>query len=195
MKILELKLSRCLISLIGVVAVTSLFTQAFDFSGVGWAQTTIIEAKFDTPGAIEVISADSFSVPLPAGSAPAVDAQIQAFLQSGGFQFTPLGWSLSGETRGCDDGIIFGNLYLTTDPILTAAFGANSIIFIPVGLRCGTGVGDIPFGEGEAILIVTIGPQVPTGYFAPVEVLMWSGADTAIEAGVNGMLLRLDFVQ
>ena len=65
----------------------------------------------------------------------------------------------------------------------------------PVGLRCGTGVGDIPFGEGEAILIVTIGPQVPAGYFAPVEVIMWSGADTAIEAGVNGMLLRLDFVQ
>lgn len=189
------KWARDLVSFIGLTALTVILPTPYGLVGTGSAQLPIIEGKFDTPGLIEVVSGDFFATALPAGSAPAVDAQIRAILQSGGFAFESLGWSLSGETRGCDDGIVFGNLYFTADPVLTAAFGADSIVFIPVGLRCGTGLGDTPFAAGEAILIVTIGPQVPAGYFAPVAVAMWSGASTAISAGLNGMILRLDPIQ
>ncbi len=91
---------------------------------------------------------------------------------------------------------MFGNLYLTSDPRLTAIWGADSIIFIPAGLGCSTGLGEPYFGAGEAILVVFIGPAVPYGYYAPVEIIMWSGANVAIAAGQsNGMILTLDVVQ
>jgi len=162
----------------------------------GLAQAAVIEGRFDTPTGTEMIGGFFTSNLLPAVNTPGVDAQIQAFLQANGFDYTSLGWSFSGETRGCQDGIVFGNLYFTSDPRLTAIWGAESIIFIPAGLRCGIGVGEPYFGVGEAILVIYIGPAVPGGYYAPVEIIMWSGANVAVAAGqMNGMVLKLDNVQ
>ncbi len=55
--------------------------------GNGLAQAAAIEGKFDTPGGSEVIGGDFASNLLPAGTTPAVDAQIQAALQANGFQY------------------------------------------------------------------------------------------------------------
>jgi hypothetical protein len=187
------RLSRRGILLVLAAAVTCLFASAIDLPGKGVARAAVIEGKFDTPGGTNVLRGNFISNVLAEGTAPSVDAQIQAFLQSGGFQFDAFGWSYTGVSEWCDDGILFGNLYITTDPRLTAAWGAEYIIFIPAGMRCGTGMGDALFGVGEAILIIYVGPQVPAGYFAPVDVILWSGANIAIAAGQNGMLLGLDF--
>ena len=190
-----LKLSKYLVSLTGIMAVIWLFPLSNYVAGNGLAQAAVIEGKFDTQTGSEVISGDFISNALPAGNTPAIDGQIQSFLQANGFQYTPLGWSFSGESRECQNGIVFGNLYVTSDPRLTAIWGVDTIIFIPAGLRCGTGLGDTIFGVGEAIIIVYIGPLVPARYFAPVDVIMWSGANDAIFSGLNGMLLRIDPVQ
>jgi hypothetical protein len=184
------------VCLIAATALVWLFPSIQGNPGAGLAQAAVIEGRFDTSAGSEVLGGFFASNPLPAVNTPGVDAQIQAFLQANGFQYTPLGWSFSGETRGCQDGIVFGNLYFTADPRLTAIWGADSIIFMPAGLRCGTGYGEPYFGVGEAIFVIYIGPAVSSGYYAPVEIIMWSGANVSIAAGQSeGMILRLDNVQ
>ena len=191
-----LKSSRYVVGSIAVIAAAFLLPSSYNFAVNDLAHAASIEGKFDTPVGSEVIGGFFVSNPLLAGTTPTVDAEIQAFLQANGFQYTPLGWSFTGEARGCQDGFVFGNLYLTSDPRLTAIWGADSIIFIPAGLRCGTGVGDTIFGVGEAIFVIYIGSSVPVGYFAPVDIIMWSGANVSIAAGQsNGMILSLDNVQ
>jgi hypothetical protein len=189
------RLSRRGISLVLTATVTCLFASAFDLPGKGVAWAEVMEGKFDTSGGTNVLRGNFVSDVLAEGTAPAVDAHIQAILQGGGFQYEPLGWSYTGESEWCDDGLLFGNLYFTSDPRLTAFWGADTIIFIPAGMRCGTGMGDALFGVGEAILVIYIGPQVPAGYFAPVDVIEWSGGNVAIAAGLSGMLLSLDAIQ
>jgi len=182
-------LSRRGTSLVLAAAVTCFLASALDLPGKGVARAATIEGKLDTPGGTNVLTGNFDSNVLAEGTAPLVDAQIQAFLQSGGFEYEPLGWSYTGVSEWCDDGILSGNLYITTDPKLTTAWGAEYIIFIPAGMGCGDGD-----SLGEAILVIYIGPQVPAGYFAPVDVIKWSGGDVVI-AGQDSMLLSLGAVQ
>lgn len=177
------------------VVLTILLSIAIMICGNNLVQAAVIEGKFDTSNGVNVISGDFISNTLSPGTVPAIDGQIQAVLQTGGYSYAPFGMSITGEARGCKDGIFFGNLYLTTDPRLTAFWGVDAIIFIPAGMVCGTGVGDTPFGAGEAILFIYVGPQVPSGYFSSVDALMVSGSSVAINDGLNGMFLRLDPIQ
>jgi hypothetical protein len=176
------------------VAFTALLVMVVLLFGYGLARAAVIEGKFDTPEGMNIISGNFISTTLSPGTEPAIDAQIQTALQSGGFQYVPLGMSITGEARGCKNGIISGNLYLSTDPRLTAIWGGDAIIFIPAGMICGTAAGVTPFGAGEAILVVYTGPQVPSGYFGSVDALMTSGSNIAISEGMNGMFLSLSLV-
>lgn len=161
----------------------------------GPAQAAFIEGNFDTSEGMNVISGDFVSNTLSPGTEPAIDAQLRSVLESGGYQFDPLGISITGIASGCKNGSFFGNLYLVSDPRLTAFWGVDAIILIPAGMICGIGAGVTPFGAGEAILIVYIGSQIPNGYFGSADVLMVSGSSVAISEGLNGMFLRLGQVQ
>jgi hypothetical protein len=153
----------------------------------------MVVGRFDTPTGVPLLSGTFASEPLPVGTVPAVDEEVRTFLQSGGFEFGSLGWRFIGNSMGCQNGVISGNVYSSMDPRITAIRGADQVIFIPVRFSCSTdGIYPMVFGMGEAVLLIHFGPPAAAGYLAPVDVMPWSGVNTAISSGMGGLNLMLN---
>lgn len=73
------------------LSVMSFFALANMLQGYGVVQAASIAGRFDTADGTNVLTGNFASNVLQEVENPLVDAQIQAYLQDGGFKYAPLG--------------------------------------------------------------------------------------------------------